>query len=266
MLLGFDGVCDGCGYDNMDATEKRNKRNKRNNLVAVVGGLGVLFLFFLIPPGIRFCERYQSFNQASESDNVDESEGATSEQPATLEPQTEKKVHHNNVPGFLRTLRLIADRVYQLQTKTVSKVNGVKLKLGDANVSNGLDKRIIHKVISQHRSDIEGCIKVEGSQGEIIVKWTIDATGNVPNAFVTESTMGNPSVEACLVKSIQHWRFPAPKNGGVVIVSYPFVFETEGNIVGVTKPPAPRGGSSKHCVKGKPCGNSCIAVNKTCHK
>ena len=108
-----------------------------------------------------------------------------------------------------------------------------KIKPGKADVTGSLDKRIIQKVVNQHKSEIKGCyekelVKKKGLQGKITLKWTIDATGGVPNAFVTETTMNNSSVENCLVNSITHWRFPAPKGGGIVIVSYPFVFEVGG--------------------------------------
>jgi hypothetical protein len=33
-----------------------------------------------------------------------------------------------------------------------------------------------------------------------------------------------------------------------------------------TAAPAPATGKAPHCVKGKVCGNSCIAVSKVCHK
>ncbi len=36
--------------------------------------------------------------------------------------------------------------------------------------------------------------------------------------------MGNPNVERCIASRIEAWRFPSPAGGGIVEVSYPFVF------------------------------------------
>lgn len=37
--------------------------------------------------------------------------------------------------------------------------------------------------------------------------------------------MKNANVERCLASKIKRWVFPAPKGGGIVIVTYPFIFK-----------------------------------------
>ncbi len=108
-----------------------------------------------------------------------------------------------------------------------------KLKPGNPDVSGSLDKRIIRKVVNQHRNEIRACYEKElakkrGLHGKIVVMWVIDQSGNVNSVVVTSSTMDNAAVEKCLERSISFWRFPAPKGGGLVKVSYPFVFEVSG--------------------------------------
>ena len=39
------------------------------------------------------------------------------------------------------------------------------------------------------------------------------------------STMGNKAVEGCINSRFQRFKFPEPKGGGIVIVSYPFIFQ-----------------------------------------
>ena len=100
-------------------------------------------------------------------------------------------------------------------------------------VSGGLDKRIIRKVVNQHKRELTACYerqlqKQKGLHGKIVVKWTIEPSGNVASAVVVSSTMKNKAVESCLSSAIRHWRFPAPTNGVNVLVSYPFVFEMAG--------------------------------------
>jgi len=103
---------------------------------------------------------------------------------------------------------------------------------GRPDVNGSLDKRIIRKVVNQHHSEIKACYQKElatksSLYGKIVVKWTIDGSGNVATALVFETTMNNQNVERCLANAIEHWRFPAPKNGTLVSVSYPFVFEVK---------------------------------------
>ncbi len=43
-------------------------------------------------------------------------------------------------------------------------------------------------------------------------------------ASTKKSTMGNSAVESCINRRFHRFRFPEPKGGGIVIVSYPFIF------------------------------------------
>jgi hypothetical protein len=36
--------------------------------------------------------------------------------------------------------------------------------------------------------------------------------------------MNNPAVESCINGRFMRFQFPEPKGGGIVIVSYPFIF------------------------------------------
>lgn len=105
-----------------------------------------------------------------------------------------------------------------------------KLKPGNPDVSGSLDRKIIQKVVNQHKREIKACYEKElqkkkGLHGKIVIQWIIDASGNVASATVQSNSMDDKNVASCLTTSIKHWRFPAPKGGGMVKVSYPFVFE-----------------------------------------
>jgi hypothetical protein len=39
---------------------------------------------------------------------------------------------------------------------------------------------------------------------------------------VAKSTIGDPKVEGCILRQVQHWKFPEP-DGGEVDVVYPFI-------------------------------------------
>jgi hypothetical protein len=61
------------------------------------------------------------------------------------------------------------------------------------------------------------------------VAFTIDGTGDVSDATVNETTMNNQNVENCMAVHIRRWKFPEPKGGGQVFVTYPWVFKASGS-------------------------------------
>lgn len=104
-------------------------------------------------------------------------------------------------------------------------------KLGKAKVSGSLDKEVIRRVVRRHLASIKYCYETElvkdaALAGRIEVSFVIAADGAVSSAEVKSSTMGNDAVERCVVKKVESMVFPKPTGGGVVAVSYPFVFTT----------------------------------------
>ncbi|MFH1808453.1 MAG: AgmX/PglI C-terminal domain-containing protein [Pseudomonadota bacterium] len=109
----------------------------------------------------------------------------------------------------------------------------VAISQGTPVIMGSLDKEIIRRVIKENIAQIRYCYERElarspGLYGKIMVKFIIAGTGQVSNAQVIESTMKNPEVESCISNKVRGWRFPKPKGGGIVIVSYPFIFKQSG--------------------------------------
>lgn len=101
-------------------------------------------------------------------------------------------------------------------------------------IGNGLDKDVVMSVIRRHQSEIKFCYEKELQQnaklaGKIAVTWTIDASGTISDAQVAESGIDNPNVEACMLERIRRWKFPEPKGGGVVVITFPWVFHAAGS-------------------------------------
>jgi len=40
--------------------------------------------------------------------------------------------------------------------------------------------------------------------------------------------VGNAAVEQCVAQAVRRWRFPAPRGGGIVVVSYPILVRAAG--------------------------------------
>jgi len=92
-----------------------------------------------------------------------------------------------------------------------------------------LDKELIKKVIQSHRNEIASCYEAQLTEhpkliGKVVIKFLITSTGSVATASTTQTTVNNSEMEKCIADSVRTWQFPKPKGGGVVVVSYPFMF------------------------------------------
>lgn len=60
-------------------------------------------------------------------------------------------------------------------------------------------------------------------QGTVVVSFTINSSGQVSNAYIVLSTLGNPDMEQRILSAVYGWYFPAYPEGETQ-VTYPFVF------------------------------------------
>jgi hypothetical protein len=60
--------------------------------------------------------------------------------------------------------------------------------------------------------------------GKLVVKFVVSPRGTVSSATTKSSTLGSRTVESCINGRFLRLKFPEPKGGGIVIVSYPFIF------------------------------------------
>lgn len=100
---------------------------------------------------------------------------------------------------------------------------------GDPIILGALDKSLIDAVIKRHMNQIRYCYQRELTKspdlsGKITVKFVIAKDGSVSKAEIKSSSMGSPTVESCIADRFRRFQFPEPKGGGIVIVSYPFIF------------------------------------------
>jgi hypothetical protein len=100
---------------------------------------------------------------------------------------------------------------------------------GDPIILGALDRSLIDEVIKRHMNQIRYCYQRELTKnpalgGKIVIKFVIAKDGTVSSAEKKTSTMNNSAVEQCIVGRFMRMVFPQPKGGGIVIVSYPFIF------------------------------------------
>ncbi|RJO68632.1 MAG: TonB family protein, partial [Myxococcales bacterium] len=109
----------------------------------------------------------------------------------------------------------------------------INIATGNPTIAGSLDKSIIARIIKKHYSQIKYCYQKELNKnpklyGKITIKFTISPNGTVSSSVVSVTTMKNVAVEECVAKTIKRIVFPAPKGGGIVVVTYPFIFKAEG--------------------------------------
>ena len=114
------------------------------------------------------------------------------------------------------------------------KENGeIGLGPGQPQVTGHIDPELIRKVVHEHRAQIRTCYETQLTSkpnlaGKLVSAWTIDQSGAVTEAHTQESALHDHTVESCVAAKIKTWRFPIPKGGGEVFVTYPFIFTPGG--------------------------------------
>lgn len=107
----------------------------------------------------------------------------------------------------------------------------IGLNFKDATVDEGLTKEEVAKVIHSHMSEIRYCYEAAilsdpSLAGKVLVDFKIGAQGSVATAQAAENTINNSQVSGCLVGKLRNWKFPQPRGGVQVAVSYPFIFKS----------------------------------------
>jgi beta-lactamase regulating signal transducer with metallopeptidase domain len=96
----------------------------------------------------------------------------------------------------------------------------------DAPLATGeaLDPTVVAREVEAGLGDIDGCFPPElldqAPSGSVVVHWTVDLWGNATNACITQDTLGDEAVIACVNRLIEGGRFPGIR-GRTVEVSLP---------------------------------------------
>jgi TonB family protein len=105
----------------------------------------------------------------------------------------------------------------------------------DVSLAGGLSKEAIRRTVRSHMSEIRHCYEqglrsMPDLAGRVSVRFTVRPDGAVLSSQVAGSTLQSASTEQCMAGAVRRWAFPAAENGGVTVVTYPFVVvPAEGN-------------------------------------
>ena len=102
---------------------------------------------------------------------------------------------------------------------------------GTASVKGTLDKAVIRRVIRRHLAEVKYCyvtrglVAKKGLKGTVRVQFIIGTKGYVASAKLHKTTLKHRATEQCILAAVRRWRFPKPEGGGIVVVTYPFLFK-----------------------------------------
>ncbi len=99
-------------------------------------------------------------------------------------------------------------------------------------VQGSIDREAVAKAVNSHLQEVRACyeralLKSPGLAGKVVLEWQISTAGRVVTAKTKSSSLRDGAVEGCILQSLKTWQFPLAR-GGVVIVSYPFLFNAVG--------------------------------------
>lgn len=115
------------------------------------------------------------------------------------------------------------------------------VRQGKAEVSGGLDKDIVRRIVRSHINEVRHCYnqgltRAPGLAGRVSLSFSITPSGTVSAAVVQESTLADNAVGACMSKAVKRWKFPKPQGGASVAVTYPFTLSPGGGAVPAAAP------------------------------
>lgn len=101
----------------------------------------------------------------------------------------------------------------------------------ESEVSGGLDRDIIAEVIKSELGQIRYCYERQLSgnpdlYGKVMIRFTIGSEGLVVEQKIGQTTLKSADVEGCILRRVARWKFPTPKGGTNVLVTYPFLFKS----------------------------------------
>lgn len=105
-----------------------------------------------------------------------------------------------------------------------------------ADKAPALDKSIVDATIKKHMNGIRYCYQKQLNtnpdlSGKVVVQFTINHLGQVQDASIKKSTWNNKEVgqlvNSDLISKFSELQFDKPKGGGIVVISYPFIFDAQ---------------------------------------
>jgi TonB family protein len=103
-----------------------------------------------------------------------------------------------------------------------------------ATVEGPLEVALVEAVVRRNAAQIRYCYERElpakpELAGRVVVDFTIDADGRVPEARIKSTTLNEATVESCVIQCFKKLRFSKPADGANARVSVPLIFGARGD-------------------------------------
>ncbi|MBN2493508.1 MAG: TonB family protein [Deltaproteobacteria bacterium] len=106
-------------------------------------------------------------------------------------------------------------------------------KPGGSFVRGALSREQLLSVIKAHLKEIQHCWESDlrccpPLMVKVVVRFQIGPDGAVVEAGIEQDSSASEQLETCILEAVRSWRFPKPRDGAPVSVSYPFIFRPAG--------------------------------------
>lgn len=113
--------------------------------------------------------------------------------------------------------------------KHTKRARGPKVIPLPPTVADGLSRAEVMRTIRTKKNQYRTCYEAalqsrRGLEGTIRMTFIVGSNGSVISAKASANTMGVPDVANCIARRMRTWTFPRPRGGGIVKVTYPFLF------------------------------------------
>jgi hypothetical protein len=100
----------------------------------------------------------------------------------------------------------------------------------------------ITTIMQSQKTDVRRCYDRElvlqpDLEGKLVVSLRVADNGLIDAACIKSTTFVTGDIEQCILRTVRSLKFPKPRGGGSVVVSYPYVFQS-GSKPKTAPPPA----------------------------
>ena len=102
---------------------------------------------------------------------------------------------------------------------------GGSTTFGQPIILGALDLSVMTPVVESLGPAMEACRAQHPASGKVVIKFVVAKDGTISSATVKSSTTGNAALDGCVAEAFKTPVFPEPKGGGIVITSWPVLFQ-----------------------------------------
>ena len=166
----------------------------------------------------------QALANANGGQYVSES-GANTSSRLKQRPKGSRRLGSGNIDALVENLDKGESKGLSRSGDLVISNEEPLIETEDGQAGGARDGDEIAAVVSRHNSAIQNCYqrglkRNPGLKGKLVVRFTIDAHGDIQNATIISSNLKNSSVESCVLNRIKRWEdFGAidPKKGKTTV-------------------------------------------------